>query len=104
VAARRHQRLLRKRDSVLEHLQHLWASEPGYLQVEKRPEPPLAEFVERYVRGCRPVVLTTWPKIGQRGDAGLGRPEGRFGHLDVEDPGRALGESALRGDKLSHRA
>jgi hypothetical protein len=29
VAARRHQQLLRKRDSVLAHLQHLWASDPG---------------------------------------------------------------------------
>lgn len=58
LAARRHQQLLRKLESVLGNLQKLWESAPGYMTVEKRGSVPREEFVERYVRGCRPLVLT----------------------------------------------
>lgn len=103
-AARRHQQLLRKHDSVLENLQRLWASDPGYLQVEKRPEPPLAEFVERYVRGCRPVVLTgvaeDWPARRRWSPADL---KARFGHLDVEIQAERSADPRFEENKLSHR-
>jgi hypothetical protein len=84
-AALKHQQLLRKLESVLGNLQQLWQSDPAYQQVEKRAAVSRDEFVARYVRGCRPVVLTDvardWPAMRRWSPQDL---KTRFGHLDVE--------------------
>ena len=85
LAARRHQQMLRKLESVVANQQKLWESDPGYGVVEKRRGVSRDEFVERYVRGCRPVVLQDvaedWPALRRWSPADLRE---RFGHLEVE--------------------
>lgn len=75
----------RKLESVALNLQRLWASDPQYRTVEKRARIADEEFAERYVRGCRPVVLTghtsDWPAMRKWSPEDLKR---RFGHLDVD--------------------
>jgi len=76
-----------KLESVALNLQRLWASDPHYATVEKRACADLSEeeFAARYVRGCRPVVLTghtrDWPALRRWSPADLKQ---RFGHLDVD--------------------
>ena len=52
---------------AMRHVQSLRESAPDYAQVEKRTHVDREEFLERYVRGCRPVVLTElardWPAL-----------------------------------------
>ena len=59
----RHERFGR----AVHHVQSLRESAPGYDHVEKRSRVSRDEFMERYVRGCRPVVLTDlardWPAL-----------------------------------------
>jgi len=85
LAARKHQQLQRKLESVLANLQKLWQSDRDYARVEKRAAPTADEFVARYVRGCRPVVLTDlardWPAMRRWSTQDL---KARFGHLEVE--------------------
>lgn len=85
LAARRHQQLLRKLESVVANQQKVWELAPGYTHVEKRRMPSRDEFLERYVVGCRPVVLTDvardWPATQRWSPADL---KARFGHLQVE--------------------
>lgn len=75
----------RKLESVALNLQRLWASDPHYRTVEKRADVSDEEFAVRYVRGCRPVVLTghtrDWPAMRTWSPEDLKR---RFGHLDVD--------------------
>lgn len=75
----------RKLEAVALNLQRLWASDPHYRTVEKRADVSGEEFVERYVRGCRPVVLTghtrDWPAMQRWSPQDLKQ---RFGHLDVD--------------------
>ncbi|MGJ7495974.1 cupin-like domain-containing protein [Variovorax sp. RT4R15] len=84
VALSQKQRL-RKLDAVALNLQRLWASDPQYRTVEKRANLSDEEFAARYVRGCRPVVLTghtrDWPAMRRWSPEDLKR---RFGHLDVD--------------------
>jgi hypothetical protein len=79
------QQRLRKLEAVALNLQRLWASDPHYRTVDKRSELTEEEFAERYVRGCRPVVLTgharDWPAMERWSPADLKR---RFGHLEVD--------------------
>ena len=104
LAARRFQQLQRKLESVLENVQRLWASAPDYAVVEKRPEPPRDEFVERYVRGCRPLVITDlaqdWPAMRRWSPADLKQ---RFGHLDVEIQAERSTDPRFEENKLAHR-
>jgi len=104
LAARRFQQLQRKLESVLENLQRLWASAPDYAVVEKRPEPSLEEFVERYVRGCRPLVITDlardWPAMRRWSPADL---KARFGHLDIEIQAERSADPKFEENKLAHR-
>ena len=78
---RRHSKL----EAVALNLQRLWAADPGYRTVEKRADLSEEEFAARYVRGCRPVVLTghtrDWPAMRSWSPEDLKR---RFGHLDVD--------------------
>ena len=59
----RHERFGR----AVHHVQSLRESAPDYDHVEKRSRVSRDEFMERYVRGCRPVVLTDlardWPAL-----------------------------------------
>ena len=59
----RHERFAR----AMHHVQALRESAPDYSHVEKRSRVSRDEFLERYVRGCRPVVLTDiardWPAM-----------------------------------------
>ena len=84
-AALRHQRVQKKYESVLANLQRLWSSDVRYKTIERRTSVETEEFLERYVRGCRPVVLTgiaaDWPALKKW------TPEyfkAKFGHVTVE--------------------
>lgn len=85
LAARRHQQMQRKLESVCANLQAVWQQDPRYAVIEKRRGVSRDEFLDRYVRGCRPVVLTDvaedWPAMARWSPADL---RARFGHLDVD--------------------
>lgn len=102
VAAELHQRQ-RKFEAVALNLQRLWASDPHYATVEKRSCAHLSEdeFARRYVRGCRPVVLTghtkDWPAMGRWSPADL---KERFGHLGVDIQAERNKDSNYEQNKL----
>jgi hypothetical protein len=103
-AARRMQQVQRKLESVTGNLQKLWQSAAGYGTVEKRTSPSRDEFLERYVIGCRPVVLTDaaadWPALHTWSPADLKR---RFGHLVVEIQDGRDADPRYEENKLAHR-
>ncbi len=104
VAARRHQQLHAKLASVAGNLQRLWELDPAYTTVERIREPSREAFVERYVRGCRPVVLEgvadDWPAMQRWQPDALAR---RFGHLEVEVQAERLADREYERNKLAHR-
>lgn len=103
-AARRHQQLLRKLESVVANLQKIWELAPGYTHVEKRRMPSRDEFVERYVVGCRPVVLTDvardWPATQRWSPADL---KARFGAHEVEIQAERNADPRYEENKLALR-
>ncbi|WP_158080867.1 cupin-like domain-containing protein [Pelomonas sp. KK5] len=84
-AARRHQQMLRKLESVVSNMQKVWESDPGYRVIEKRRGVSREELLERYVKGCRPVVLQDvaedWPAMRRWSPQDLSE---RFGQLEVD--------------------
>jgi hypothetical protein len=84
-AARRLDQERLKLESVVSNLQRLWELSPNYGSVEKRTTPSRDEFIERYVIGCRPVVLTDvtrdWPAMTRWSPDDLKQ---RFGQVEVE--------------------
>ena len=104
AAARRHQQLLRKLESVVGNLQRVWELAPGYTTVEKRPTPGVDEFIERYAAGCRPVVFTDvardWPALRRWSPLDL---KTRFGHLDVEIQAERSTDPKYEENKLALR-
>ncbi|SCK51732.1 Cupin-like domain-containing protein [Variovorax sp. HW608] len=104
LAARRMQQVQRKLESVTANLQKLWASAPRYDVVEKRSSPSREEFIERYVRGCRPVVLTDvardWPAMQRWSPEDLKQ---RFGRFDVEIQDGRDADPNYEENKLAHR-
>ena len=104
LAALRHQQLLRKLESVTANLQSLWESDPAYAQVERRDQLSRDEFVERFVRGCRPVVITglarDWPALRRWSPQDLQR---RFGHVEVEIQAGRHADPQYEQNKLQHR-
>jgi Cupin-like domain len=104
LAARKHQQLLRKLESVVANQQKLWESDPHYMRVEKRPDMPLDEFVTRHVRGSRPVVLTgltqDWPAMQRWSPQDL---KDRFGHLEIEIQAERSADPHYEQNKLKHR-
>ena len=104
LAALRHQQLLRKLESVVANLQTLWQSAPGYAVVEKREHLSRDEFMERYVYGCRPVVITglarDWPALRRWSPQDLKQ---RFGHLEVEVQAERQADPQYELNKLQHR-
>jgi len=78
------ERYLRFGQTML-NVQAVRESDPLYTHVEKRSRVSRDEFVERYVRGCRPVVLTDlahdWPAMQRWSFAEFKR---RYGQLTVQ--------------------
>ena len=70
---------------VMLNVQAVRESDPLYTHVEKRSRVSRDEFIERYVRGCRPVVLTDlardWPAMQRWSFEEFKR---RFGQLTVQ--------------------
>ena len=104
LAALRHQQLLHKLESVTANLQQLWQSDPAYAVVDRREQLTRDEFVEHYVRGCRPVVITglarDWPALTRWSPQYL--KEG-FGHLEVEVQAERQADTQYEQNKLQHR-
>jgi hypothetical protein len=98
------QQLQRKLESVTSNLQRLWESAPDYTRVEKRSHLSHDEFIQRYVRGCRPLVITgiarDWPAMSRWSPDDLKR---RFGHLDVEIQDGRDADPKYEENKLNHR-
>jgi hypothetical protein len=103
-AAVKMRQLHAKLASMMRNLQQLWASAPDYGHVEKRSRVSRGEFFERYVRGCRPLVITglasDWPALQRWSLADL---RSRFGHLDVEIQGGRDADRHYEVNKLEHR-
>ena len=72
--------------------------------VEKREHLSRDEFVERYVHGCRPVVITglarDWPALQRWSPQDLKQ---RFGHLEVEVQAERQADPQYELNKLQHR-
>lgn len=104
LAARKHQQLYRKLASVVENQQKLWELAPGYAQVERRAALSGDEFMQRFVIGSRPLVLTDvaadWPALRRWSPQDL---KARFGHLDVEVQAERSANPNYERDKLEHR-
>ena len=104
LAARRHQQVQRKYESVLANQQKLWEMAPHYTEVERRNHVSTAEFMERYVLGSRPLVLTNvardWPALQRWSPTDL---KARFGHLDVEVQAERSADPKYEQNKLAHR-
>lgn len=104
LAARRHQQLLRKLESVVANQQKLWEMAPGYSHVDKRAKVSREEFLQRYVCGSRPLVLTDvaddWPAMQRWSPADL---KARFGHLDIEIQAERNADPKFEENKLQHR-
>ncbi len=103
-AALRHQQVQRKLESVMANQQKLWQSDPHYTVVEKRSGLGAAEFMDRHVRGSRPVVLTDvaddWPAMWRWSPQDL---KERFGHLEVEVQAERTADPQYEQNKLHHR-
>jgi len=104
AAALRMRELRDKLASVMGNLQLMWEQSPLYDHVEKRSRVSRDEFIERYVRGCRPVVLTDvthdWPAMRRWSPHDLKQ---RFGHLRVEIQAERSTNQRYEVDKLKHR-
>ncbi|MEP6740136.1 MAG: cupin-like domain-containing protein [Caldimonas sp.] len=104
LAALKFQQLQRKLESVLANQQRLWESAPAYGVVERRSDVSTAEFVERYVRPSRPLVMTDlacdWPAMRRWSPAYL---QERFGHLDVDIQVERQGDPRYEENKLEHQ-
>jgi len=102
LAARKHQQLQRKLESVLGNQQKLWETDPDYLRVEKRVDVPNREFVEKYVRGSRPLVLTglaaDWPALQRWTPQYL---KERFGQFEIEIQDKRNSDPRYEENKLS---
>ncbi len=96
----RHERFAR----TMAHVQSLRESAPGYDHVEKRSRVSRDEFIERYVRGCRPVVLTDltrdWPAMQRWSFAEFKR---RFGSLTVQVQAGRESDADFEINKVRHR-
>ena len=96
----RHERFAR----AMHHVQSLRESAPGYGHVEKRSRVSRDEFIERYVRGCRPVVLTDlahdWPAMQRWSFQEFKR---RYGALTVQVQGSREADADFEVNKEHHR-
>jgi hypothetical protein len=104
LAARKFQQLQAKQASVMANQQRLLELDPLYGHVEKRSRVPLGEFMEKYVIGSRPVVLTDvardWPAMQRWSPQDL---RARFGHLDVQVQAERSADPNYELNKLEHQ-
>ena len=96
----RHERFAR----AMHHVQALRESAPDYSHVEKRSRVSRDEFFERYVRGCRPVVLTDlardWPALQRWSFPEFKR---RYGGLTVQVQSGRNTDDNFEINKAQHR-
>ena len=104
LAARKFQQLQAKLESVVANQQKLLELDPAYGTVEKRAGVTREEFVQRYVIGSRPVVLTDvaadWPAMQRWSPQDL---KARFGHLDVVVQAERSADPNYEVNKLDHQ-
>jgi Cupin-like domain len=104
LAARRMQQLQKKLESVVLNQHKLKQLDPHYGRVEKRPNISRSEFLERHVRGSRPLVLTGvarhWPAMKRWSPQDLAE---RFGHLQVEIQAERSADPNYEQNKLDHK-
>jgi hypothetical protein len=104
LAARKFQQLQGKLESVMANQQKLRELDPLYGHVEKRSRVSLGEFLDKYVMGSRPVVLTDvardWPALGRWSPQDLRQ---RFGHLEVEVQAERSADPHYEVNKLEHQ-
>jgi hypothetical protein len=105
IAARRVLQSQRKLQAVAANLQTLWQRAPSYAHIEKRPVPPEDEFIERYVCGCRPLVITglaqDWPALQRWTPEALARD---YGHLQVGVQRGRNSDPGFEQNKAAHRS
>lgn len=104
LAAQRWQQVQRKQESVMANLQRVWELDPAYAQVERRPVPSRAEFLQRYVVGCRPAVFTgvadDWPARTRWSPQDL---KARFGQFEIEIQAERNADPKFEQNKLAHK-
>jgi hypothetical protein len=104
LAARKVQQLQHKLESVMANQQKLLELAPDYQRVSKRREISQGEFLERHVRGSRPLVLTgvaaDWPAMRRWSPQDL---KARFGHLDVTIQAERNADPNYEQNKLDHQ-
>jgi len=104
LAARKVQQLQKKLESVVETQHKLKQLDPHHGRVEKRSNVSRSEFMERHVRGSRPVVLTGvarhWPAMKRWSPQDLKQ---RFGHLFVDIQAERSADPNYEVNKLDHR-
>jgi hypothetical protein len=105
AAALRHRQVHRKLESVVGNLQRLWASDPNYGRIERRSNLSIEELLEKYVRGCRPVILTDlakdWPALTRWTPAYF---KERFGSNEIEIQSNRNADPKYEPNKDAHRA
>ena len=103
-AARRQQQLHRKLESMVANQHRVQALSGRYGTVEKRVTVSRDEFLERYVAGSRPLVLTgmtrDWPAMHRWSPRDL---QQRFGHLEVEVQLDRSADASFEQNKVHHR-
>jgi hypothetical protein len=89
---------------VMGNVQAVFESAPDYTHVEKRSRVSREEFMERYVRGCRPVVLTDmardWPAMQRWSFDEFKR---RYGSMTVQVQGGRESDDNFEVNKVAHR-
>ena len=89
---------------VMQNVQAVAESAPDYTHVEKRSRVSREEFMERYVRGCRPVVLTDmardWPAMQRWSFDEFKR---RYGSMTVQVQAGRESDADFEVNKLKHR-
>jgi hypothetical protein len=104
LAARRHQQLHRKLESMVGNMLKVQQLTQGGDNVEKRSGVSRDEFIERYAAGCSPVVLTDlardWPAMQRWSPSYL---KERFGGVDVEIQADRNADPKFEENKLEHR-
>lgn len=89
---------------VMHNVQAVHESAPDYTHVEKRSRVSREEFLERYVRGCRPVVLTDmardWPAMQRWSFAEFKR---RYGSMAVQVQAGRESDADFEVNKVKHR-
>lgn len=105
LAARRMQQLHRKLESIVGNQQKVWESSSTYMTVDKRSKVSRDEFIERYMIGSRPVVLTDlandWLAMERWTPTYLAD---QYGSAEIEIQDGRNSDPAYEVNKLQHRA